>query len=289
VKEMNHLCNYFQCTPINITEAQLENYLYYLSKIKQFGPDKLNLSIASFTYYYYNIVGTPEKVKQLRSARIPSRVPFELAPKQVFQFIESLSKFRDKVIIQLLYSTGIRVGECFNLKRQDISTARMLIRIVSGKGQKDRYVPLSPMLLQQLELFYKIYEPKEFISFARSKEKPMCRATVNRIIRNAKHILKTKETITPHTFSHSFATMLTEEGESLFTIQKILGHKSFHSTFRYTKAAKTELKSCINPLDKVYMDNIMLNKKRNSKSVSLKEMPFDKCSGQAKPAKAVNK
>jgi hypothetical protein len=80
IKEMNHLCSYYQCSPSKITETQIENYLYYLSKIKQFGPDKLNLSIASFTYYYYNIVRTPQKVKQLRSARIPSRVPFVLAP-----------------------------------------------------------------------------------------------------------------------------------------------------------------------------------------------------------------
>lgn len=259
VKEMNHLCSYYQCSPKIITETQIENYLYYLSNIKQFGPDKLSLSIASFTYYYYNIVRTPEKVKQLRSARIPSRVPFVLAPQQVFQFIKSLSKFRDIVIIQLLYSTGIRVGECVNLKRQDINAERMIIRIVCGKGKKDRYVPLSPMMLEQLELYYQKHKPDDYIFYGRKKDKPICRATVNRIVRNAKHVLKTKETITPHTFRHSFATMLTEEGESIFTIQKILGHKSFHSTFRYIKAAKTELKSCINPLDKIYDNNIMLN------------------------------
>lgn len=256
---MNHLCCYYQRSPKLITETQLKNYLYYLSKVKQFGSDKLNLSIASFTYYYYNIIRTPERVNKLKSAKIPSRVPFVLAPKQVFQFIECLPKFRDKLIIQLLYSTGIRVGECVNLKRQDISSARMLIRIVSGKGKKDRYVPLSPIMLEQLELYYEKYKPIDYIFYGQKIKKPMCRATVNRIIRNTNHVLKTKETITPHTFRHSFATMLTEEGESLFTIQKILGHKSFYSTFRYMKAAKTELKSCINPLDKVYEDNIMLN------------------------------
>ena len=169
-----------------------------------------------------------------------------------------------------MYSTGIRVGECVALKRQHINKARMTIRIDKGKGKKDRYVPLSPMMLEQLEEYYKRYLPKDFIFYARSKDRPMCRATVNRIIRNGNEILKTKETITPHTFRHSFATMLTEEGESLFTIQKILGHKSFHSTFRYMKTAKTELKSCINPLDKIYSDNnIMLN--NIGKSVSPKK------------------
>lgn len=212
--------------------------------------------MASFTYFYHNIVETPEKVKQLRSPRIPDRVPFVLAPQQVYQFIESLPKYRDKVIIQLLYSTGIRVGECVNIKKQDISIPRMVIRIPKGKGQKDRYVPLSPMMLEQLELYYEQYNPEEYIFYGRKKEEPMCRATINRIIRNTNFVLETKETITPHTFRHSFATMLTEEGESLYTVQKILGHKSINSTFRYIKAAKTELKSCVNPLDKIYEDNV---------------------------------
>ncbi|MGK0379356.1 MAG: hypothetical protein ACJA1Z_003184 [Patiriisocius sp.] len=83
---MNHLCCYYQCSPKNITETPIDNYLYYLSTVKQFEPDQLNLSIASFTYYYYTIFRTPQKVKQLRSARIPSRDPFVLAPQQVFQF-----------------------------------------------------------------------------------------------------------------------------------------------------------------------------------------------------------
>lgn len=256
VKEINHLCYYFECSPKSISEEQLENYLYYLVTTKHFGPNKINLAIASFTYFYCNILRTPERVKQLRSSRIPSRVPFVLAPTQVYQFIESLPKLRDQVIIQLLYSTGIRVGECVTLKRQHINKSRMTIRIAKGKGKKDRYVPLSPIMLEQLELYYKQYCPKDYIFYGRSKHKPMCRATVNRIVRNVKPFLKTKETITPHTFRHSFATMLTEEGESLFTIQKILGHKSFHSTLRYMKSAKTELKSCVNPLDKMYNDTM---------------------------------
>jgi integrase/recombinase XerD len=136
----------------------------------------------------------------------------------------------------------------------------MMIRIVSGKGKKDRYVPLSPMMVGQLELYYQKYKPDDYIFYGRKRDKPICRATVNRIVRNAKYVLKTEETITPHTFRHSFATMLTEEGESIFTIQKILGHKSFQTTFRYIKSAKTELNSCVNPLDKIYSDNnIMLN------------------------------
>jgi len=210
--------------------------------------------MASFTYFYYNIAATPEKIRHLRSPRLPARVPFILAPQQVYQFIESLPKRRDKVIIQMLYSTGIRVSECVHLRRKDINVHRMSIRIVGGKGQKDRYVPLSPLMLRQIEMYYEAYAPKEYIFFARNIEEPMSRTTVNRIIRKAKFVLNTKETITPHTFRHSFATMLTEEGENLFIIQKILGHASISSTMRYIKAAKTELKSCVNPLDKLYDD-----------------------------------
>ena len=255
IKEMNHICCHYQCSPKVLNQQQILDYLYLLVDKKKFGPNKIAVAIASFTYFYYNIAKTPEKIKLLRSPRIPNRVPFVLSPQQVYEFIESLSALRDKVIVQMLYSTGIRVGECVGLKRQDIHPSRMVIRIVKGKGQKDRYVPLSPMLLGQLEHYYKQYEPLDYIFYGRSKEEPMNRITVNRIIWKVNFILKTKEKITPHTFRHSFATMLTEEGENLFTIQKILGHKSINSTFRYIKASKTKLKSCINPLDKIYNDN----------------------------------
>src|SRR5690606_18738740 len=175
-----------------------------------------------------------------------------LAPKQVYKFIESLEKLRDKVIIQLLYSTGIRVSECINLRKQDINEYRMTIRIYKGKGQKDRYVPLSPMLLKQLNKYYRVYNPDDYILYGRKRGVPIHRISVNRIIWKANSILETKERITPHTFRHSFATTLVEEGESLYTIQKILGHKSYNSTLRYIKTAKTELRSCVNPLDKIY-------------------------------------
>ena len=85
--------------------------------------------MAALTYFYCNIARTPEKVRRLRAPRIPDRVPFVLSTQQVFQFIESLAKLRDRVIIQMLYSTGIRVGECVALKRQDIHVDRMVMSI----------------------------------------------------------------------------------------------------------------------------------------------------------------
>ena len=209
--------------------------------------------MASFTYFYYNIAGSPEKIKHLRSPRLPKRVPFILAPQQVYQFIESLPKLRDRVIIQLLYSTGIRVSECVKLRKHDVNAQRKTIRIHRGKGQKDRYVPLSTLMQKQLELYNEVYEPDDYIFFGRKENEPIDRTTVNRIVRKANGVLNTKELITPHTFRHSFATMLTEEGENLFVIQKILGHARVSTTVKYLKSAKTELKS--NPLDKIYEEN----------------------------------
>lgn len=260
IKEFNHLCVHYNLSPKLITEDQIHSYLFYLAKIKNFGPNKIAVAMASFTYFYHNIVVTPEKVARLRSPIIPDRVPFILTPKQVFQFIEALHKFKDKVIIQLLYSTGIRVSECVNIRIRDINVSRMAIRIVEGKGKKGRYVPLSPLMLSQLNLYYKKYEPKDYLFYGRGRnyKVPMCRATVNRIIRKAKNVLETSEIITPHTFRHSFATTLVEEGESLFKIQKILGHANILSTIHYTKSARPELKSCVNPLDKIYEEKGML-------------------------------
>jgi len=260
IKEFNHLCVHYNCSPKLITEDQIHGYLFYLVRIKQFGPNKVAVAMASISYFYHNIISTPEKVARLRSPIIPDRIPFVLAPEQVFQFIETLVKLRDKVIVQLLYSTGIRVSECVQIRKKDINIHRMSIRIPTGKGKKGRYVPLSPMMLNQLELYYDEYKPKDYIFFGRgdNHKVPMCRATVNRIVRKANNVLESTEIITPHTFRHSFATTLVEEGESLFKIQIILGHANIMSTIHYTKSAKPVLKSCVNPLDKVYEEKGLL-------------------------------
>ena len=260
VKELNHLCVHYDCDPELISADQLDDYLFHLVTSKEFGPNKISMAMASFVHFYYNIAKTPDKVKRLRSPKIPSRIPLVITPGQVFEFIEGLDLLRDKVIIQLLYSTGIRVSECVQIRKHDINKDRMVIRIPEGKGKKGRYVPLSPMMLGQLDRYYELYEPEDYLFYGRGKNYgiPLNRTTVNRIVRKAKIILDTTAEITPHTLRHSFATTLVEEGENLVKIQKILGHARITSTVHYTKSAKIELTSCVNPLDKIYEERGML-------------------------------
>jgi site-specific recombinase XerD len=261
LKEINHLCVHYDCSPEKIVEKQLHDYFFHLTAVKKLGPNKVALAMASFTYFYYNITQTPEKVERLRGPIIPDRIPLVIAPSQVYQFIEGLEILRDKVIVQLMFSTGMRVSESVNMRLRDINKHRMLIRVPEGKGKKGRYVPLSPMMMDQLNLYCETYEPKDYIFYGRRKCKtvPMSRNTVNRIVKRAKTILGTQEEITPHTFRHSFATTLVEEGENLVKVQKILGHANIMTTAHYAKSAKIDLKSCVNPLDKVYQEKSLEN------------------------------
>ncbi len=261
VKELNHLCVHFNSDPRDITEDQIHEYLYHLSTNERFGPNKISLAMASFVHFYWNVVKTPEKVKKLRPPKMPRRVPLVITPGQVYEIIEGLDKLRDKVLIQLLYSTGIRVSECVMIRLHDINKERKVLRVEKGKGKKTRYVPLSPMMLEQLELYCEHYEPRDYLFYRRGRkyDMPMNRVTINRVVRKAKTILNTNAEITPHTLRHSFATTLVEEGENLVKIQKILGHKSLMTTVHYTKSAKPELNSCVNPLDKVYQERKLEN------------------------------
>lgn len=261
VKELNHLCVYYASGPKQITEDQLHDYLYHLSANEGFGPNKISLAMASFAHFYWNVAKTPDKVKKLRPPKIPRRVPLVITPGQVYEIIEGLDKLRDKVLIQLLYSTGIRVSECVMIRLHDINKERKVLHVEKGKGKKTRYVPLSPMMLDQIELYRAHYEPRDYLFYRRGRkyDMPMNRATINRVVRKAKVILNTNAEITPHTLRHSFATTLVEEGENLVKIQKILGHKSLMTTVHYTKSAKPELNSCVNPLDKVYQEKKLEN------------------------------
>jgi site-specific recombinase XerD len=130
------------------------------------------------------------------------------------------------------------LAEALHLKPGDIDSARMVIRVRQGKGKKDRYVTLSPTLLEILREYYKVYRPKgEWLFPNRTGEYPIHPTAVQRACRKAARVAGLNKRVTPHMLRHSFATGLLEEGTDLRTIQVLLGHGSLNTTAIYLHIA----------------------------------------------------
>lgn len=173
-----------------------------------------------------------------------------MSMQEVYDVINVLKNVKHKTLIILLYSTGMRLSEIANLKIADIDSNLMRIKIVDGKGKKDRFVPLSQLVLLQLRSYYLQYKPEIYLFNGARKAKKYAVRTIQHILQNtlAKIGLENKN-YSVHTVRHSFATHLVDNGADIQLIQELLGHQSITQTIQYLHLSSKRMHQAINPYD----------------------------------------
>jgi site-specific recombinase XerD len=180
-------------------------------------------------------------------------VPIVLSRDEVTRLIESAPTLRHRTILMTLYSTGMRRSELCHLRPEDIDKECMVVRIRQGKGGKDREVPLSPKLLEQLRTYYRSLKRRNGWMFpslqARRFEEPITQKAVWHACREATRRAGITKPVHPHTLRHSFATHLFDNGAELPVIQTLLGHADPRDTMIYLHLATRKLREAPNPLE----------------------------------------
>lgn len=189
----------------------------------------------------------------LPTPKTAKTLPLVLSQCEVRDVLAAIPNFKHRMIIMFIYSTGTRVSECVNIKLTDIDSKRHQVNIREGKGLKQRYVPLSPLLLTSLRKYYKAYKPQHFLfEGAAGKGSHLGVTALREICLKARyrtpHIRKR---FTPHTFRHSFATHLLEQGANLLVIQRLMGHSDLSNTLKYLHVQQLAIEQVANPLDKL--------------------------------------
>ncbi len=163
----------------------------------------------------------------------------------------------------LLYSTGMRLSEIASLKITDIDSGNMRIKVVQGKGAKDRYTILSEQVLLELRAYYIIYKPEIYLFNGCAKGRPISHRNIEHLVQKALAGagLQSKN-YTVHTIRHSFATHLVDNGTDLHTVKELLGHRNLQTTLRYLHLTSTRIQSIVNPYD------ILPGSKEGQKSAS---------------------
>jgi site-specific recombinase XerD len=184
----------------------------------------------------------------------PSKLPTVLSREEVAQMIEGALTPLHRIILMLLYATGLRRAELTRLKLSDIDSKRMVIHVQGGKGRKDRDVMLSPKLLEALREYWRSlpHKPKEWLFPSRQRrhaQSPMTCKVVWYACQQAALRAGLKKDIHPHTLRHCFATHLLEAGVDLRTIQILLGHSDLKATTVYLHLSNRHLQATASPLD----------------------------------------
>ena len=189
-------------------------------------------------------------LKELKRPSKEYKLPTVLSQEEVMLVIQVTKNIKHRIIILLLYSTGMRISELLNLELKDVSIARLQIKISKGKGNKDRYVGFASKLVPMYQTYLESYHPMQYVIEGAPTTKYTA-SSIQKIIKRSVEAARITKVVSAHTFRHSYATHLLERGVSLRHIQELLGHTSSETTMIYTHISRQEAVGIISPLDTI--------------------------------------
>lgn len=234
--------------PRKFTKKDIKDYLDKLIKKGRSG-NTINVNLQALKFLMENILNKRKYFYNIRYSKTPKRLPIVLTKQEVIDLINSIKNNKHKLMIKLMYSSGLRVSELVNLKVSDLNLINNFGYIRKGKGAKDRLFIIANSLKK--ELFDYILNNKIdldsylFISYMGR----MSPRTVQEILKKASKKLKLNKKVHPHTLRHSFSTHLIENGYNISDVQSLLGHKSLETTMIYVHLASPKMLSVVSPLD----------------------------------------
>lgn len=185
--------------------------------------------------------------------RFNSHMPYVPSKEETWQFISSMPDLKQKTMVTLLYSSGLRIGEVCRLRYEDVDRKNMRLHITHSKSRQDRYAILSQAALDLLTQYWFEYDrPKGFLFPKQNGEdRPIDTFFLSRHIHAHEERLGWERRLTCHSFRHAFGTHLYENGTDLLTIKALMGHKSLLSTAIYVHLSGSTIRQAVSPFDRM--------------------------------------
>ena len=264
IHQVYQLAKYYRRPPDQLTEAEVHAYLVYLATERHWAASSINQAVNAFRFFYQHVAH--RELTALRRA-----FPFgrkSVVRAQVFS-VEQLEQLftvgcvqpRDRAFLMTVYGGGLRLNEACHLRVRDLQSDRQQIRVVQGKGKKDRYTLLSPRLLEELRLYWKLYRLEGWLFPAHHDvQQPMIDATGQRIFYRAVQRAGLPRQGGIHSLRHSFATHLLESGVEITVVQRLLGHTSLNTTAGYLHVRQERLGQITSPLQLLDFNRVAATK-----------------------------
>lgn len=228
---------------------EIKEYLNYLIITKKVSHSYIKTAYSALKFLYEVTLQRDWNMKQIPRSKKPVKLLVVLSKSEIKEIFEAIENLKHRAILITIYAAGLRVSEAASLRVSDIDSSNMQIKVVQGKGQKDRYVLLSTKNLDVLRDYWKYYHPKEWLFYGSSIDKPISTRTIQKLFKIAKDKAGIKKDATVHTLRHSFATHLVESGTSIYYVQQLLGHTNSKTTSIYIHLTRKDLLQVKSPLD----------------------------------------
>ena len=243
-------CHTLQKSPEEIQPNDLTVFLALMEKNKNYSAASLNLSITAIQFFYHNIFHN-NKIKVLQRPRKDEIKPIILSKEEIINIINNIKNQKHRLLLLLIYSSGIRVSEAVKLKKEHIDFARNKIFIKKGKGRKDRYVLLSDLAAKFLLDYFNSNNIENWIFQGQETGHHLSIRSAQKIFNNAISRSNIVKNVSIHNLRHSFATHLLENGTDIRYIQSLLGHTNIRTTERYTHVNSNNFHKIKSPLDTI--------------------------------------
>jgi integrase/recombinase XerD len=250
VRHVRTFAAFLSRSPDTATSDDLRRFQLHMAQ-QQISPGSINAAIAALRFFFTVTLERPDLVRPLRIVNEPRKAPVVLSQEEVARLLEAAPGLKYKAALCVAYGAGLRVSEVANLKVSDIDSQRMTLRIEQGKGQRDRYVMLSPQLLELLREWWRAARPPVWLFPGQNPINPMTPRQLNRAVHAAKDLAGISKRVSPHTLRHSFATHLLEQGVDIRVIQVLLGHAKLETTALYTRVAVNTVRDIKSPLERL--------------------------------------
>ena len=205
-------------SPDTATSEDLRRFQLHMAQ-QQISAGSINAAIAALRFFFNVTLERPDLVRPLTTVNKPRKAPVVLSQEEVARLLEAAPGLKYKAALSVAYGAGLRVSEVANLKVSDIDSQRMTLRVEQGKGQRDRYVMLSPQLLELLRDWWRAARPQVWLFPGQNPVNPMTARQLNRAVHAAKNLAGISKRVSPHTLRHSFATHLLEQNVDIRVIQ----------------------------------------------------------------------
>ena len=234
--------------------GHIRRYMYYCLEHYKISEATANSRINALKFYYEQVLGREKMFIELPRPKMPLHLPQVLGENELARLFNAITNLKHKAILFTAYSAGMRVSEVVNLELKHIDSDRMQILIKCAKGKKDRYVALSPLLLDVLRNYIRssIAKPKKYVFESLEPAVPYSTRSAQVIFHNAKEKAGIKKDVSFHSLRHSFATHLLEKGTSVIYIKNLLGHFNIKTTERYLHVRKDQMVVISSPLDDLW-------------------------------------
>ena len=249
IQQIISYAKHFHRAPEDLGPEEIRTYQLHLTQTRKLSASSVSVATGALRFLYKVTLKRTWAIDEIPMPKRPFRLPVILSLEEVMHFLDSIDNLKHRVILMTAYAAGLRVSEAIHLKATDIDSQRMMLRVDQGKGRKDRFVMLSPRLLDELRAYWKAVHPTLWLFPGDRSSQPITRSAVEQACQKALRASGISKPITPHSLRHAFATHLLESGADLRTIQLLLGHRSLATTSRYLKVTTSTVCATASPFD----------------------------------------